>query len=38
MRNATIKKDIEAIIYCKNKISEVAKKRDRIIVLPAKYD
>lgn len=38
MRNATIKKEIDTILYCKTKIIEVTEKRDKIIIPPAEYN
>lgn len=35
MKKATLKKDIDNVLYCKNKILEVTEKRDKIIIPPA---
>lgn len=35
MREATIRKDIDTVLYCKNKILEAATKRDKIVIPPA---
>ena len=38
MKKATLKKDVDTVLYCKSKLLEVTEKRDKIIIPPATDD